>query len=495
MSRLLLVLSLVFSSIIHANELDLYIVTMKNQQGVRASSPHKYQAKKDKVSRLLNKTHQNVNQNFKLKHVYKHALNGFSVSLTKKMAKKLQNDPDVSVVELDTGAQAQLAWGLDRIDQVKYPLDNVYNYKVEYTGSNVHVYVLDTGIRSTHSDFLGRVVDSYDAITNTTGSSIDYNGHGTHVAGTIAGQQYGVAKNTILHNVRVLNSAGYGSWAEIIRGIDWVIEQHIARNNARLSYDVTSPSIINMSISGNRSSSLDNAVKNAVNTGIITVVAAGNDSGNSCDYSPAHLNEVITVGASTDRDYKASFSNRGSCMDIYAPGEDIISASHQNDYWSITMSGTSMAAPHVSGAAAIYLSFRPNATQVEVQKALKTNNVASIKLSNSSFETTDLLHNFYLRKLQYDKDILPANVLYTYTSGTTTTLEVWADPYYSDPDINLQAFCARNGYMRATGSTTSCGEDEAYYANWSETEKKWVRQRSGSTNKCYPIFSTITCEK
>ncbi|GAA3656874.1 subtilisin family serine protease [Lentzea atacamensis] len=286
---------------------------------------------------------------------------GFNVKLTEKQAKRLAADPSVEYVEQDQVIHTQAtqtnppSWGLDRVDQRNLPLNSSYSYTT--TGSGVNVYVVDTGVRISHSTFGGRAVNGYDAVDNDNVAQ-DGNGHGTHVAGTIAGSQYGVAKNARIVGVRVLNNSGSGTLAGVVAGIDWV-----ARNHRK-------PAVANLSLGGGANSSIDDAVRRAIAAGVTFAVAAGNSNANASGFSPARVGEAITVGATERTDARASYSNYGSILDIFAPGSSITSAWHTGDSATNTISGTSMATPHVAGAAARYLQSNPSATPAQVASYL-----------------------------------------------------------------------------------------------------------------------------
>jgi len=302
-------------------------------------------------------------------HVYQHAVNGFSVTMPEAAARALSNDPRVAYVEEDTVVTANVTqsgatWGLDRIDQRDRPLNGTYVYN--WTGSGVRAYIIDTGIRTTHTQFGGRAAVSFDALG---GNGQDCNGHGTHVAGTVGGSTYGVAKSVSLRAVRVLNCSGSGTNSGVIAGVDWV-----ARNRVL-------PAVANMSLGGGASSALDTAVNNAINSGVTFVVAAGNSNANACNYSPARVAAAITVGSSTSSDSRSSFSNWGTCVDIFAPGSSITSAWSTSDTATNTISGTSMASPHVAGVAALYLQGHTSASNATVRNALVNTSTTS-RLTN-----------------------------------------------------------------------------------------------------------------
>ncbi|GGU62865.1 S8 family peptidase [Lentzea flava] len=301
-----------------------------------------------------------------VKHTYSAALHGFSVTgMSERQARRLAADPDVDFVERNTVAtiqdtQSNPTWGLDRIDQASLPLDAKFTYP--NTASNVTAYVLDTGIRKTHTEFENRASDGYDFIDDDTVAQ-DCQGHGTHVAGTVAGKTYGVAKKASVVGVRVLDCNGSGAWDGIIRGIDWV-----TANGKK-------PAVVNMSLGGGgTNSSLENAVRRSINAGFTYVLAGGNSGQDACNFTPARTPEAITVGASDRNDrrsiWSAGSSNFGQCLDIWAPGSEIVSASHSSDTGTRSMGGTSMASPHVAGAAALHLSANPAATPAQVRDAL-----------------------------------------------------------------------------------------------------------------------------
>jgi subtilisin family serine protease len=306
-----------------------------------------------------------------VQHVYTSALLGVAANLSDGAVAALKQDPRVDFVEADqwmesSTTQSPATWGLDRIDQRDLPLSNTYSYTA--TGSGVRAYIIDTGIRTSHGEFAGRASAGFDSIGDGQNGQ-DCHGHGTHVAGTVGGSTYGVAKEVSLVAVRVLSCSGSGSNSGVIAGVDWV------RQNA------VKPAVANMSLGGGASTALDNAVTNAINSGVVFAVAAGNSNRNACNYSPARTAAAITVGATTSTDARASYSNYGSCLDIFAPGSSITSAWIGSDSALNTISGTSMATPHVAGVSALYLSANPSATPLTVRDAL-VNNATTGKVTN-----------------------------------------------------------------------------------------------------------------
>jgi subtilisin family serine protease len=316
-------------------------------------------------------------------YVYESALHGFSIRIPAVAASGLAHDPFVKYLEEDgvvtaDTTQSNPTWGIDRIDQRSLPLSKTYTYVANGTG--VRAYVIDTGIRTTHAQFGGRASVSYDALG---GNGQDCNGHGTHVAGTIGGSTYGVAKNVMLRAVRVLDCNGSGSTSGVIAGVNWVTSNHV------------SPAVANMSLGGGASSSLDTAVNNSINSGVTYAIAAGNSNVSACNSSPARVAAAITVGATSSSDARASFSNYGSCLDIFAPGVSITSAWASCDTCTNTISGTSMATPHVAGVAALYLSKFGNQSPSTVRNALVNNATTGVVTNAGTGSPNRLLFTNY----------------------------------------------------------------------------------------------------
>ncbi|WPB74187.1 S8 family serine peptidase [Archangium violaceum] len=319
-------------------------------------------------------------------HTYDRALKGFWAKMSEAQVRELLADPRVAYVEENgvvsvSAAQTSATWGIDRIDQRNLPRDSTYNYNFDGTG--VHAYVIDTGMRLTHSQFTGRVGNGFDAIT-AGGTATDCHGHGTHVAGTVGGTTWGVAKNVTLHPVRVLDCTGYGSDAQVIAGLDWVTANHVK------------PAVANMSLGGEASQALDDAVERMIAAGVVTAVAAGNDTDNACNYSPARTPNALTVGSTTSSDARSSFSNYGTCLDIFGPGSSITSASYSSNTASTSMSGTSMASPHVAGVAALYLQANPSSTPAQTMAAITTNATPNKVTSPGTGSPNLLLYSLFI---------------------------------------------------------------------------------------------------
>lgn len=323
-------------------------------------------------------------------HVYSHALKGYAASLPQALLARLLADSRVLRIEPDTimhadATQTGATWGIDRIDQRNLPLNGTFTYN--NTGAGVTIYVIDTGIRFTHSEFGGRASSGVDEVDG--GSADDCNGHGTHVAGTAAGATYGVAKAASIVAVRVLDCNGMGGTSDVIAGIDWVTVNHQAAQ----------PAVANMSLGGGASNALDTAVRNSIADGVSYAVAAGNGNiigiaQNACNFSPSRVAEAMTVSATTTSDAKASYANYGNCVDWFAPGSGITSAWYTSNTATRTISGTSMASPHTAGVAALYLQGNPGASPAAVRQALfdltTKNKVTNARSTNAHLLFTNL---------------------------------------------------------------------------------------------------------
>jgi subtilisin family serine protease len=302
----------------------------------------------------------------RVKRTFKGGIKGFVVNLSDSDVASLARDAQVAFVEPDrvvsasgkpsgTTTQSKAGWGLDRIDQPDLPLNGKYTYSSN--GAGVNVYIIDSGIRLTHTEFADRATGDFSTIDDGYGAE-GCSWHGSHVAGIVGGKTYGVAKAVSLHSVRVLNCYDQGSLSDVIAGLGWVTANHV------------SPAIANISIQSSYSEALNAAVDSAVASGVTVVVAAGNRGEDACNYSPSSALSAITVGATTSSDQMWAYSNSGLCVDILAPGENITSASNTGDRATIAATGTSMSAPFVAGAAALYLASDRTATPGTVANAI-----------------------------------------------------------------------------------------------------------------------------
>lgn len=314
-------------------------------------------------------------------YYYGAALKGYAAAMSASQADQVASDPSVAYVEQDgvmsiDGTEVNPpSWGIDRIDQRRLPLDNSYTYPT--TASTVTAYIIDTGILTTHQDFGGRASVGVDEVGDGQNGQ-DCNGHGTHVAGTVGGTQYGVAKGVNLVAVRVVGCSGSGPTSAVIAGVDWV------------TANAVKPAVANMSLGGGPDVALDTAVQSSIASGVTYAVAAGNANTDACNFSPSRVPAALTVGATDITDQRASFSDYGSCVDMFAPGSMITSDWDTSDTATNTISGTSMAAPHVAGAAALYLALHPNASPNVVHNALVGADTRHV-VSNAGAGSPDLL--------------------------------------------------------------------------------------------------------
>ena len=322
---------------------------------------------------------------------FSNAINALSVKVKHSDVSRLRNDPNVLSIELDQPMYAldtqspTPSWGLDRIDQTALPLNSTFTATAK--GVGVDAYIVDTGIYSTHSEFTGRLASGFTAIVDGNGTN-DCNGHGTHVAGTTAGTTYGIAKSATLIPVRVLDCLGSGSTTGVIAGLDWIVANHVSGK----------PAVANMSLGGGVSTALDTAVQNVINDGVVMAVAAGNSNVNACNSSPSRAPNAITVGATgayyagETTDTRSGYSNFGTCLDIFAPGSNIVSSWMGGTTTTNTISGTSMATPHVAGVAAVLFGRYPTSTPAQIAAMLRNSATPNVVLAAGTGSPNYLLY-------------------------------------------------------------------------------------------------------
>lgn len=412
----------------------------------------------------------------RMKGIYKHALTGFAVKLTSAQVEKFRKDPRILSItpdrlieledtEITTAATIQEypAWGLDRIDQRQLLLDRAYSYTA--TGSGVNAYIMDSGIRYSHNEFESRATlgidlvrlypdDTYDIDDPDIEDGGDCNGHGTHVAGTVGGKLYGVAKSVNLISVRVFSCRGSSSYSRIIQGVDWITENAVQ------------PAVVNMSLGGPAYDLIDTAIENSIASGINYALSAGNQNHDACNNSPARTPSALTVGASMIDNQRASFSNFGDCLDLYAPGSKITSASHLDDSSVREMNGTSMAAPHVAGLAALYLERNNGATPAQVHTSVLENTTRNV-ISNVPSGTTNLMHSLW-ENVDFTPPSHPDLMLEVYgfkEKNTNTIYLVWKPT--EDPFVHIY----KNG---------------SYFAQWHNTGE-YKLQTNGKNSDVFKV--------
>jgi subtilisin family serine protease/PKD repeat protein len=430
-----------------------------------------------------------------LRFTYTHALKGFTLNVSAEAAALIAADPRVAYVEQDKvvraiETQTGATWGIDRIDQRDLPLSTTYVYNA--TGAGVDAYIIDTGMLLTHNEFTGRAVAGTDALDNDPDPT-DCNGHGTHVAGTVGGTTYGVAKAVRLIAVRVLDCGGGGTDASVIAGIDWATGHHVAGQ----------PAVANMSLGGGFSQALNDAVTNSVNDGVVYAVAAGNGYTDACDGSPASTAAAMTVGATDINDKEAVFSDRGPCLDIWAPGVNITSAWIGSNTATETISGTSMATPHVAGAAALYLESNPTASAADVDNALSTNATTGkitwqeffpgIKPPPPPAGQDYLLYTGFITGTPPTPPAAPSNLVATPASHSQINLS-WSDNSDNESSFKIERClgvgCTNFTQVATTGPNANSYQDTGLDAT--TTYRYQVRASNGGGDSDYSNVAEAT---
>ena len=394
-------------------------------------------------------------QGAKVGHVYRHALRGYSATLSDALVRRLRDGSAVAAIVRDTPLRftatqsAPPSYGIDRVDQRSLPLSGTYTY--DATGAGVDAYVIDTGIRRSHQDFGGRAVTGVDLIDG--GESTDCYGHGTHVAGTIGGASYGVAKGVRLVDVRIGACTNSLNTSTAIAGIDWVTGNHQAGQ----------PAVANMSFGGGTNAAMDTAVRNLVADGVVAAIAAGNGNvlgmaQDACSSSPPRVAEALTVSSVDSTDTKVGYANYGTCVDIFAPGYNIVSASYQSDTGSATMGGTSMAAPHVAGAVAMYLQANPSSTPAQVAAGLTSNATSGAVKSPGSGTPNRLLYNGFISAggTPPPGNAAPAASFTSSCSGLSCT--------FTDTSTDSDGTIASRAWNFGDGSTSTVANPAKTYA-------------------------------